>query len=786
MKIPLGKRILIFDGAMGTIFIQRGLEPGKLPETLNFTNPQLVREVHEGYLAVGSDFVSANSFGANRYKLCDMDVAETVKRAVSIAREAADKYTTADKPRFVALDVGSTGKLLEPLGTLSFEAAYEAFVEVTRAGAEAGADVIAIETMSDTYEMKAAVLAAKETGLPVFATFTFDSTGKLLTGAPLRAAAALLEGLDVDALGINCSLGPEQTRQLARELRSYTDKPIMIQPNAGMPGRDGKYDVSADDFAVQMSAIAQEGAWIVGGCCGTSPEYIEKTAQLCAGVTPKPLPKHSDTVVTSYSKAVVIGGAPVVIGERINPTGKKRFKEALRDKDIDYIIGEAIAEQDAGAHVLDVNVGLPEIDEADMMAHSIKAIQSVTPLPLQIDTADASVMERALRLYNGKALVNSVNGKQSVMDAIFPLAKKYGGVVIGLTLDEHGIPETAQGRLDIAARIVETAEKYGIKRRDILIDALTLTISSDPMAAKTTLDSIKLVKEKLGVKTVLGVSNVSFGLPMREKLNAAFYTMALQSGLDAAIINPCSEPMMDSYRAFKALSNMDEACADYIASYSKAQTAPETPKEDITLGEAVFKGMAGRAYALANEKLEHMAPLDVIDTELVPALDRVGAHYERGTLFLPQLLMSAQAAQSAFRAVSERMQREGSAQKKKDKVIVATVKGDIHDIGKNIARVMLENYGFEVIDLGKDVPIETVVAAAKEHDVRLVGLSALMTTTVRSMQETIEALHLSGHACRILVGGAVLTQEYADMIHADFYARDAVATVNYAKRVFEE
>ena len=786
----LVKRIGFFDGAMGSILLQNGLGAGELPELWNLQRPELIEQIHREYLAAGADITKANTFGANAVKLrgCGHSVQEIVEAGISHARRAV---RDCGREAFVALDVGPTGKLLRPLGDLSFEEAYDAFKEAVQCGEKAGADLILIETMSDTYEAKAALLAAKEnTSLPVFVTMIFDEKGKLLTGGDIAAAVAMLEGLGADAIGFNCGLGPEQMHSLFPQLLDCCSIPMIVNPNAGLPRSvDGRtvFDVGPEDFAEVMEKLVREGAWLAGGCCGTTPAHIAAVVEHCKDLSPVPLQMKERTVISSYSKAVCFGKRPLLIGERINPTGKSRFKQALRENDLDYILREGIAQQQAGAHILDVNVGLPEIDETAMMCRAVTEIQSVIDLPLQIDTSNADTMEQAMRLYNGKPLINSVNGKQESMHSIFPLVKKYGGVVIALTLDEAGIPETPEGRLAVAKKIVETAAQYGISKKDLVVDALVMTISAGQEAADVTLRSLQLIQEQLGVHTSLGVSNISFGLPQRETINAAFFTMALQCGLSAAIVNPNSDAMRRAYDAYCALSGIDQQCMDYIARYSQqaSDAAPKTAGMEMTLAQAIISGLKESAHSAAERELQTKEPLAIVNESLIPALDRVGKDFETGKLFLPQLLMSADAAKAAFEEVRAQLNRSDTSQEvKKDKIVLATVKGDIHDIGKNIVKVLLENYSYDVIDLGKDVPPEKVVEAAVQNHVKLVGLSALMTTTVVNMEETIHALHKGAPGCKIMVGGAVLTQEYADMIHADHYAKDAMDSVRYAHAIF--
>lgn len=789
----LGKELLYFDGGMGTLLQAKGLKPGELPETWNLTHPDAIIDIHRQYYEAGSDMVLTNTFGANALKFqgTDFTLKEIVEAAVHHARKASELGVKDNREVYVGLDVGPTGKLLKPMGDLAFEEAYEAFAEVMRYGEEAGVDLIHIETMSDTYEVKAAVLAAKEqTSLPVFVTMIFDEKGKLLTGGDVPAVVALLEGLRVDALGINCGMGPEQMLPILKEISTYTSLPVIVKPNAGLPKqKDGKvwYDVDPAQFAGFMEEIVRRGACVIGGCCGTTPEHIKAmTAQVHRNQLRPPVKKDL-TVVSSYGKAVVLGDKPIIIGERINPTGKKKFKQALKEHDLDYILREGILQQDNGAHILDVNVGLPDIDESAMMCEVVQELQSIINLPLQIDTVDPKAMEAAMRIYNGKPMINSVNGKQESMDAVFPLIQRYGGTVVGLTIDENGIPATAEGRVEIAGKIIREAEKYGIDKKDIVIDVLAMTISSEPEGAKVTLEALKQVRKQYGVRTVLGVSNISFGLPYRPAVNANFYTLAMYNGLSAGIINPSSEDMMRSYYSYCALMNYDQNCEAYIRQYGNRKVeALGKNQAELTLQEAVEKGLKEEARHAARECLKGQSPLEIINTQLIPALDVVGKDFENGTLFLPQLLMSADAAKMAFSVLKEALSDLGETEEKKEKIILATVKGDIHDIGKNIVKVLLENYGFDVIDLGKDVAPEAIVEAAVRDQVRLVGLSALMTTTVVSMEETILQLRKSCPECKVMVGGAVLNQEYADMIGADYYGKDAMQSVYYAQQLFGE
>lgn len=781
----LGREWLFFDGGMGSILQERGLAAGELPETWNITHADEIQSIHRAYLDAGSDIINTNTFGANALKFPD-NLREIVEAAVAHAKEARRQSGREDA--YIALDIGPTGRLLQPLGDLPFEQAVELFGEVVRIGAAAGADLVLIETMSDSYELKAAVLAAKENcDLPVLATVIFDENGKLLTGGTVDAVVALLEGLGVDALGVNCGLGPKQMVPIVKRLTEVSSLPVIVSPNAGLPrSENGKtvYDIRADEFASLMAEIADLGVQVLGGCCGTTPAHIRAMIERCKTKPFVPMAKKHRTVVSSFSQAVEIGGKPVIIGERINPTGKSKFKAALREGNIEYILSEGLTQEDSGAHILDVNVGLPEIDEAAMMEQVVTRLQSVLALPLQIDTSNTEAMERGMRLYNGKPMINSVSGKRESMEAVFPLVKKYGGVVVGLTLDENGIPDTAEGRVQIAKKIYDTAAQYGIGKEDIVIDGLAMTISSDSSSALVTLETLRRVRDELGGHTILGVSNISFGLPQREIINANFFTMALQNGLSCAIINPNADAMMRSYRAFLALTGQDAQCAGYIAAYgSQPAAAPQAAADSaMPLGESIERGLRERAAEAAKAALQTVPPLELVNTELIPALDRVGKGFEAGTVFLPQLLMSAEAAKAAFDVVKDAMR--GAPQETRGRIILATVKGDIHDIGKNIVKVLLENYGYQVLDLGKDVAPEVIVDTAVRENVPLVGLSALMTTTVVSMEQTIRLLREKKPDARVVVGGAVLTQEYADSIGADCYARDAMATVHYADSVF--
>lgn len=793
IREELGRRIIFFDGGLGSLLQERGLKPGELPETWNLTRPEVLYDIHRAYLDAGADIILANTFGANGFKYDNLE--EIVTAAVVNAKKAV---ADSGRKAYVALDMGPTGKLLKPMGTLDFEECVSIYADVVRYGAKAGADLILIETMSDTYELKAAVLAAKEnSNLPVVATVVFDEHHKMLTGATPEVVVALLEGLRVDAIGMNCGLGPKQMKPIFETMARYASIPLVITPNAGPPrSENGKtvYDVGPEEFAEDMEEIINIGAWMAGGCCGTTPAHIKALTERCSGITPKPLTDKDYTIVTSYSTAVELGGRPIIIGERINPTGKSKFKQALRDNNMEYILEEGVKQADSGAHILDVNVGLPEIDEPAMMRRTVYELQSVLPLPLQIDTTDPVAMEQAMRIYNGKPMINSVNGKEEIMHQIFPLVQKYGGTVVGLALDEAGIPDTAEGRLAVAKKIYDIAAQYGIKPKDIVIDALTMTMSTDNNSANITLDTVREIKAH-GGRTVLGVSNISFGLPQREVINSGFFLMAMQAGLSAGIINPNARAMIQAYDTYCVLGGFDSQCMSYIEKYAVAEPTPvaqtvtsvkqagKAVTGNLSLTDCIVKGLKEQAYKATKEELGTKDTMEIINGELVPALDIVGKGFEKGTVFLPQLLMSAEAAKAGFEAIKEYVSSQGTNQEKKATIVIATVKGDIHDIGKNIVKVLLENYGYDVIDLGKDVPPETVVDKVIETHAPLVGLSALMTTTVVSMEETIKKLHESAPWCKIMVGGAVLTQEYADMIGADFYGKDAMQSVYYAEEL---
>ena len=778
--------IVYLDGGMGTLLQKSGLRPGELPERWNISHPEVIKEIHKSYYDSGSNIVNTNTFGANSLKFGTDELSEIIYHAVKNADEAR-KASSGKQEKFIALDVGPTGKLLKPLGDLDFEDAVKAFAEVISLGVKYGVDLITIETMNDSYETKAAVLAAKENSdLPIIVTNAYGENGRLMTGADPAVMAAMLEGMGVDAIGANCSLGPKQLMGVMDELLKYCSVPVAFKPNAGLPKSDGKvtyYDVDAEEFAQDIKLAVANGVKIIGGCCGTTPEYIKKVCELTRDMRPKEIEKKTYSVCTSYNKAVFFGEKPILIGERINPTGKKRFKQALLENDIGYILQEAVNQQAKGVHVLDVNVGLPGIDEAQMLTNSVCELQCVTDLPLQIDSSDPVAMESALRRYNGKAMINSVNGKEENLNAIFPLVKKYGGFVVALTLDEKGIPSTVDGRMKIARKILLTAALYGINKKDIIFDPLAMTVSADKMSAVTTLETVKKITEQLDCNTSLGVSNVSFGLPSRDLVNAAFFTTAMENGLSAAIMNPYSERMMEAYYSFNVVKGLDENCMDFINFASQQEVQPTAKQESsLTLKEAIEKGLKEKASEITTAMLGNSAPLDIVNAHVIPALDNVGKRFEEKKLFLPQLLMSAEAAKASFEVIKATMSADGSSVKK-GSIVIATVHGDIHDIGKNIVKLLLENYGYNVIDLGKNVPPETVLRAVTDNHAPLVGLSALMTTTVPAMEETVKLIKENAPWCKTVVGGAVLTQDYADKIGADKYAADAMETVRYAESV---
>lgn len=794
----LGTQILFFDGGMGTLLQERGLLAGEVPETWNILHPEVIRQIHTEYLLAGSNIISANTFGVNAFKCKNLEysVKELVTAGIRLVREAMQeaRSNNSKQPMYTALDIGSIGKLLKPLGEISFDEAYKTFQEIIIAGDQAGADLILIETVSDSYEIKAAVLAAKEnSNLPIIVTMIFDENGKLLTGGDVASVTAMLEGLGVDAIGFNCGLGPEQMQKLLPQLTACCSLPIVINPNAGLPvvvNGQTVFQVAPEEFAQSIKTLVQMGASAVGGCCGTTPAHIKRVVEQCKNMEIMPVTDKKLTVVSSYNHAVYFTKKPLIVGERINPTGKSKFKQALRDHDMEYIYKEGLAQEEKGAHILDVNVGLPEIDEPQLMEEAVIGIQAIIDLPLQIDTSNTEAMERGLRYYNGKPMLNSVNGKKESMESVFPIAKKYGAVVVCLCLDEDGIPETVEGRLQVAEKIVKTAAKYGIPKKNLVMDALVLTISTGQNNANVTLEALRRIRYEMGIHTILGVSNISFGLPERSRINTTFFTMAMNNGLSAGIVNPSSEPMMSAYYSFNALIGEDDQCSTYIANASQAtekSTMPSDMKKDtLSLEEAIVKGLVESANEETIKLLEQkMDALFIINEKLIPALDIVGKGFEEKKMFLPQLLMSAEAAKASFEAIKTTLSKQGKNSESKGKIVIATVKGDIHDIGKNIVKTLLENYGFDMIDLGKDVNPEQILKTVQEQQVKLIGLSALMTTTVVNMETTIKLLRENNLDCKVMVGGAVLTQEYADMIGADFYSKDAMGSVRYANELYE-
>jgi len=791
--LEMKNKITLLDGAFGTMLQQKGLLTATVPEANNLTHPEIITEIHREYIRSGAEIIYASTFGVNRYKLegTSYSVSQLVEAAVKNAQMARD----AENPQVkIALDCGPIGKMMKPNGDMSFEEAYQIFEEIVSAGEQAGVDLIVFETFTDLAEMKAGILAAKEhTNLPIFASMSFEANGRTFAGVPISAAALTLSGLGVSAVGINCSLGPEQILPLAAELAKWTNLPILIKPNAGLPNPEtDQYEITPEEFAEITARFADLGAVFIGGCCGTTPQYISALRDRLSGKRPAARQAVHRTALCSAERTVEIDEVRIV-GERINPTGKKRFKTALAEHDIAYILTQALEQTAAGAEILDVNVGLPGLDEAAVMAEVVEAIQSVSNVPLQIDSGDPKTIEAALRIYNGKALVNSVNGEDRNLETLLPIVRKYGAAVIGLTLDENGLPQTAEERVRIAEKIIRKAGEYGIPKEDVIIDCLTLTVSAQQEQAMETLKAVRMVKEHFGVKTVLGVSNISFGLPDRETINTAFLTLALGQGLDLPIINPNVRSMTGAVDAFKVLSGQDKNSERYISIHNQIQSEkPVVPdggsvSSDSSLEYAIANGLRQIAAEATIQLLKTMEPAEIIDQILIPTLEKVGTRFEKGEIFLPQLIQSAGAAQAGFEEIRKTMTRssQSDANLSKGKIVLATVRGDIHDIGKNIVKVVLENSGYQIIDLGKDVPVEVVRQAVLRENAKLVGLSALMTTTVKNMAETIR--DLKNHSeCRIMVGGAVLTKDYALSIGADYFAKDAKAAMDIAKKVFEE
>lgn len=771
-------KVVILDGAMGTMLQKRGMKAGEIPELININNPEMIVDIHKKYIEAGSDIIYANTFGANRMKLEGQDLDKIIKAGLKNARTAAQGRET-----LVALDIGPIGQLLEPMGTLKFEEAYDIFKEIIIAGKDL-ADLLVFETMTDLYEVKAAVLAAKEnSALPIFTTMTFDGDMRTFAGVDLKSYVNAIDGLGVQSIGLNCSLGPKEMYTMTKELTSITDMDIIIKANAGLPDMDGNYDLSVDDFVDYMEKLYSLGVKYLGGCCGSNEDYI---GALSKRLRDRDLAKREIIPINGTSSATkfISNHEMIIVGEGLNPTGNKRFQEALEKKDTDYIISNAIEQVDNGAQLLDLNAGYPGIDEGELQELAIKGIQSVLDAPIQIDSTMPNALERGLRVYNGKAIVNSVNGEKEKLDAILPLVKKYNAQVIGLTLDEEGIPDSTQGRFLIAQRIVNEALKYGIEKSDIYIDCLALTVSSNPDQARETLTAIRTIKERLGVRTALGVSNISFGLPNRGLVNDVFLIMAMEAGLDLAIVNSNSKDTMDAIAAYKLLDNRDPAAEDFINRFSTRVESPEKISKSYDLGKAISKGLIELVRNEVTRLLEDMDGLKIVDLQLIPALDKVGREYEEGEIFLPQLIKSAEAAQAGFELINEKISQGGNESISKGDILIATVKGDVHDIGKNIVKVVLKSYGYNVIDLGRDVAIEEVVSNALKYDIKLVGLSALMTTTVESMKDTIEALRANVPGVSIMVGGAVLTEEHSKKIGSDFYTKDAKEGVEVAKRIF--
>ena len=783
----LGKKYLYFDGAMGTAIQSRGLKLGEIPELFNMTHPEIIEQIHREYLEAGSNFITTNTFGANKYKFEGKGY--TVQEVIHSAVERAKIAKVGFPNTYIALDIGPSGKVLRPVGDTDFEEVYEIFKEQAIAGEQAGCDVVLCETFTDLYELKAAILAIKEnTSLPIFCTMSFEENGRTFFGTSIESMILTLEALGVSALGVNCSLGPKQLKGIVERITKLSHIPVIVQPNAGLPIMEEgnvRYDITAGEFADIMKEFAHMGVSILGGCCGTTAEYIARTVDKTKTLAYELPQKERVTGICSSAETVYFEDV-VIIGERLNPAGKKMLQQALRNHDMDYVLREAIKQQEQGAHVLDVNMGLPDIDEVEMLKEAVIEVQGIVSLPLQIDSSSVEALEAAVRVYNGKPLINSVNGKKESLDAILPIAKKYGACVLGLTLDERGIPETAEERLEVARHIVQAALKIGIPKEDIFIDCLVVTASAQQTLVKETLKAVRLVKEELGVKTVLGVSNVSFGLPQRPIINKTMLAMALTEGLDAPIMNPGDEGMMEAIFAYRVLMGKDQDSKDYIEKYSKevgndSVSLTVDSIAEVDMNTVIKKGLREETRGITLKLLTNHLPLEIIENHIVPALDEVGKLYETGKIFLPQLIKSAEAAKVAFEILQTEMSKknvEGTVNK--TKVVLATVYGDIHDIGKNIVKVIMENYNFEVIDLGKDVPHQKVVNAIKEHNVKIVGLSALMTTTANSMKDTITLIRQECENVKVIVGGAVLTPELAQYVGADFFAKDAMETVRIA------
>ncbi|EES90498.1 homocysteine methyltransferase [Clostridium botulinum] len=783
-KILLKKHIF-FDGAMGTMLQNRGISLGEIPpEIYNILNPKVIKDIHKKYIDAGVDIITTNTFGANELKLKDSgySVEEVIEAGVKLAKEVSNG-------NIVALDIGPTGEMLEPIGNLKFNRAYEIFKRQVIAGVNAGCDIILIETISDLYEAKAAILAAKENSeLPVFCTMTFGEDGRTFTGTDPLTMVSVLESLSVDALGVNCSLGPKEILGVVEEIIKYSSIPIIVQPNAGLPRVENNktiFDITPKEFAFYGKVMANKGVSILGGCCGTTDEYIKEVVKNLKYNVPLKIIKKNITMVSSSSKTIILGEGIKVVGERINPTGKKEFREALKNNDINYILKEAISQKKSGAHILDINLGLPEINEKDIMIRTIKELQGTINVPIQIDSSDTKVIEAAVRICNGKPIINSVNGKEESMKSIFPIVKKYGTCVIALTLDENGIPNTIEDRVKIAEKIINTAKTYGIDKKDIIVDCLALTASAQQKEVMGTLDALEIIKKQFKVKTLLGISNISFGLPKRELINRTFLTMALTKGLDVPILNPKDREAMETIKSFEVLANIDKNCENYIKEIDDFKKEKIDTREKMDLKHLVISGLTEDVLKMTKTLLDKKNGIEIMDEYLIPALDEIGKEYEEGTIFLPQLIKCGETVKEAFNIIKKHMDKKNNDTVIRGKIVLATVKDDIHDIGKNIVKLLLENYGFEVIDLGKNVSVERILEVVKKHNIKLVGLSALMTTTVKSMEETILKLKETIPLCKVFVGGAVLNKEYAKQIGADYYAKDARESVFIANEVFK-
>lgn len=781
----LKENIVYLDGGMGTILQANGLKPNERSESFVLNNPNLVKDIHKCYYNAGSNVVNTNTFGANSLHYDDDTLEEIIAKALTLVKIARDESRSTQE-KFISLDIGPSGRLFAPFGDFDFDEGIKVFSKIVKFGVKHGAELVSIETFNDSYETKSAILAVKENSdLPILVSNAYGKDGKLLTGASPESMVAMCEGLNVDAIGANCSFGPDKLLKVANNMLKVASIPVLLKPNAGLPENiDGKtiFNVDEEEFSSIMKSGVENGIRIVGGCCGTTPSYIKQLVEKTKDISPKPIKKKNISVISSYSHTVEFGNSPILVGERINPTGKKNLKQALIDNDMSYILKEGLTEQGNGAQVLDVNVGIPECDEVDLLKNTIISLQSVLDLPLQIDTTNISALESALRIYNGKALINSVNGKMESMDGVFPLVKKYGGMVVALTLDENGIPNDVEGRVSIAEKIIERANYYGIEKNNLIFDTLTMAVSVDKNAGIVTLDALKEIRKRFGVNTILGISNISFGLPNREVLNGQFFSMALNCGLSAGIINPNSSEIIKAYKTYKLLSNKDGGLDDYLYSFSNTSTE-EKEKSSLSLIDCIVKGLKDESVTKAKELSNILKPMEIIENHVIKALNKIGDDYENKKAYLPQLLMSAECAKSVFELIKNRF--NGSAKNKGD-FVLATVEGDVHDIGKNIVKLLLENYGFNVIDLGKDVPPQTIANEVIKKHVKMVGLSALMTTTVVNMEKTIKLLKETAPWCKTIVGGAVLNPDYAKKIGADYYAKDGMDTVRIAQEIIKE